>query len=84
VLVFVPGGGLTTGSGSAGMYDGTSFTRDGVVLVTLNCRIGAAGSLDVPDAPANRGLLDVLACLRWVAENIESTHDQDGVDPARS
>ncbi len=70
VLVFVHGGGLTAGSGSVDVYGGTSFARDGVVLVTLNYRLGASGWLDVPDAPANRGLLDVLACLRWVAENI--------------
>ncbi len=79
VLVFVHGGGLTAGTGSASVYDGTSFTRDGVVLVTLNYRLGASGWLDVPDAPANRGLLDVLAGLRWVAENIGSF----GGDPAR-
>ncbi len=79
VLVFVHGGGLTAGTGSADVYDGTSFTRDGVVLVTLNYRLGASGWLEVPDAPANRGLLDVLAGLRWVAENIGSF----GGDPDR-
>ncbi|MEV7045550.1 carboxylesterase family protein [Amycolatopsis sp. NPDC051061] len=72
VLVFVHGGGLTAGTGAAEVYDGRSFTRDGVVLVTLNYRLGVSGWLDVPDAPANRGLLDVLAGLRWVAENIAS------------
>jgi para-nitrobenzyl esterase len=72
VLVFVHGGGLTAGTGSARMYEGTSFTRDGVVLVTLNYRLGAAGWLHVPDAPDNRGLLDVIAALRWVAANIRS------------
>ncbi|WP_410589346.1 carboxylesterase/lipase family protein [Amycolatopsis sp. lyj-23] len=79
VLVFVHGGGLTAGTGAAGVYDGRSFTRDGVVLVTLNYRLGASGWLDVPDAAANRGLLDVLAGLRWVAENISSF----GGDPDR-
>ena len=71
VLVFVHGGGLTAGTGSARMYEGTSFTRDGVVLVTLNYRLGAAGWLHVPDAPDNRGLLDVIAALNWVAGHIE-------------
>ncbi|MEV7045038.1 carboxylesterase family protein [Amycolatopsis sp. NPDC051061] len=79
VLVFLHGGGLTAGTGSAEMYDGTSFTRDGIVLVTLNYRLGPAGWLAVPDAPANRGLLDVLAGLRWVADNIAAF----GGDPAR-
>ncbi|WP_405836856.1 carboxylesterase/lipase family protein [Streptomyces sp. NBC_01518] len=69
VLVFVHGGGLISGTGQAPLYDGSSFTRDGIVTVTLNYRLGIAGWLDVPGAPANRGLLDVVAALRWVAEN---------------
>ncbi|MDX6327864.1 MAG: para-nitrobenzyl esterase, partial [Streptomycetaceae bacterium] len=69
VLVFVHGGGFISGTGQAGLYGGTSFTRDGVVQVTLNYRLGAAGWLDLPDAPAKRGLLDVIAALRWVAAN---------------
>jgi len=79
VLVFVHGGGLISGTGHAELYDGASFARDGVVLVTLNYRIGAAGWLHLPDAPDNRGLLDVLAALRWVAENIHAF----GGDPGR-
>ncbi|MFE1176709.1 carboxylesterase/lipase family protein [Streptomyces sp. NPDC058773] len=70
VLVFVHGGGFLNGSGGAALYDGGGFARDGVVLVTLNYRLGAAGWLDVPGAPANRGLLDVIAALGWVRENI--------------
>jgi para-nitrobenzyl esterase len=70
VLVFVHGGGFTAGAAQAAMYDGTSFARDGIVLVTVNYRLGVAGWLDVPGAPANRGLLDVIAALRWVAANI--------------
>ncbi|WP_246258388.1 carboxylesterase/lipase family protein [Amycolatopsis anabasis] len=72
VLVFVHGGGFVSGTGQAPLYDGTSFARDGVVLVTLNYRLGAPGWLDLPDAPRNRGLLDVLAALRWVRKNIAS------------
>ncbi|CAM5386958.1 Carboxylic ester hydrolase OS=Streptomyces tendae OX=1932 GN=GUR47_24790 PE=3 SV=1 [Streptomyces tendae] len=70
VMVFVHGGGFVAGSTRAALYDGTAFARDGVVLVTLNYRLGIAGFLDVPGAPANRGLLDVVAALRWVRENI--------------
>ncbi|MCF3144002.1 carboxylesterase/lipase family protein [Streptomyces platensis] len=70
VMVYVHGGGFLNGSGRAALYDGTGFARGGVVLVTLNYRLGAAGWLDVPGAPANRGLLDVIAALRWVRENI--------------
>ncbi|MGW8329124.1 carboxylesterase/lipase family protein [Streptomyces sp. NPDC055897] len=70
VMVFVHGGGFVAGSTSADLYDGAAFARDGVVLVTLNYRLGIAGFLDLPDAPANRGLLDVVAALRWVRSNI--------------
>lgn len=70
VMVFVHGGGFVAGSTRSTMYDGSAFARDGVVLVTLNYRLGIAGFLDIPGAPANRGLLDVVAALRWVRENI--------------
>ncbi|MGW2888187.1 carboxylesterase/lipase family protein [Streptomyces griseoruber] len=70
VMVFVHGGGFVAGSTRSAMYDGSAFARDGVVLVTLNYRLGIAGFLDIPGAPANRGLLDVVAALRWVRENI--------------
>ncbi|MFC7814071.1 carboxylesterase/lipase family protein [Streptomyces sp. NPDC057367] len=70
VMVFVHGGGFVAGSTRATLYDGSAFARDGVVLVTLNYRLGIAGFLDLPGAPANRGLLDVVAALRWVRENV--------------
>ncbi|PRY17021.1 carboxylesterase/lipase family protein [Pseudosporangium ferrugineum] len=70
VMVFVHGGGFVAGSNRAAYYDGSAFARDGVVLVTVNYRLGIAGFLDLPGAPANRGLLDVVAALRWVRENI--------------
>ncbi|GAA1617904.1 carboxylesterase family protein [Actinoplanes couchii] len=70
VMVFVHGGGFVAGSNRASAYDGTQFAHDGVVLVTVNYRLGIAGFLDLPGAPANRGLLDVVAALRWVRENI--------------
>ncbi|MEU5608605.1 carboxylesterase family protein [Streptomyces sparsogenes] len=70
VMVFVHGGGFVAGSTRSAMYDGSAFARDGVVLVTLNYRLGIAGFLDLPGTPANRGLLDVVAALRWVRENI--------------
>uniref|UniRef100_A0AAU3H636 Carboxylic ester hydrolase n=1 Tax=Streptomyces sp. NBC_01401 TaxID=2903854 RepID=A0AAU3H636_9ACTN len=70
VMVFVHGGGFVAGSTRSPLYEGSAFARDGVVLVTLNYRLGIAGFLDLPGAPANRGLLDVVAALRWVQENI--------------
>jgi para-nitrobenzyl esterase len=70
VMVFVHGGGFVTGSTQAALYDGHAFARDGVVLVTLNYRVGIPGFLDLDGAPANRGLLDVLAALDWVRNNV--------------
>jgi len=70
VMVFVHGGGFVAGSSRASLYDGTAFARDGVVFVTLNYRLGIAGFLDLPDAPANRGMLDVISALEWVRDNI--------------
>ncbi|MCS7478471.1 carboxylesterase/lipase family protein [Umezawaea endophytica] len=71
VVVFVHGGGFVAGSASADLYDGTAFARDGVVLVTVEYRLGLHGFLHLPDEPDNRGALDVLAALRWVRDNIE-------------
>lgn len=80
VMVYVHGGGFLSGSGHASMYDGTDFARDGVVLVTLNYRLGAIGWLDLAGAPRNRGMLDVVAALRWIREHIsEFGGDPDNV-----
>ncbi|KAA2265682.1 carboxylesterase family protein [Solihabitans fulvus] len=70
VMVFVHGGGFVTGSTRAALYDGSAFARDGVVLVTVNYRVGIPGFLDLDGAPANRGLLDVLAALGWVRDTV--------------
>ncbi|WP_177154605.1 carboxylesterase/lipase family protein [Actinosynnema pretiosum] len=70
VMVFVHGGGFVTGSTRAALYDGGAFARDGVVLVTVNYRLGVPGFLDLAGAPRNRGLLDVLAALGWVRSTI--------------
>ncbi len=70
VMVFVHGGAFRNGSGAVPIYDGTHFARDGVVCVTFNYRLGVEGFALLPGAPANRGLLDQIAALRWVQENI--------------
>ncbi|MGK3208931.1 carboxylesterase/lipase family protein [Amycolatopsis sp. MEPSY49] len=72
VMVFVHGGGFVTGSARAALYDGRAFARDGVVIVTVQYRLGVAGFLALEGAPDNRGLLDVLLALRWVQEAIPS------------
>jgi para-nitrobenzyl esterase len=70
VMVWIHGGSFLNGSGSLPEYDGTAFARDGVVCVTINYRLGAEGFLQLPDAEPNRGLLDMVAALRWVHEEI--------------
>ncbi|MDB5479182.1 MAG: carboxylesterase [Caulobacteraceae bacterium] len=87
VMVWVHGGGDTTGAGSLGAYDGTAFARDGVILVTLNYRLGPLGffahpaitKAAKPDEPLhNYGLMDQIAALEWVKRNIAAF----GGDPA--
>jgi para-nitrobenzyl esterase len=72
VLVWVHGGAYIFGSSSEPGYDGISFARQGAVVVTCNYRLGVEGFAAIPGAPANRGLLDVVEVLRWVADNIAS------------
>jgi len=72
VMVWIPGGAFLRGSGVIPVYDGSHFARDGVVCVTINYRLGADGFLWLGDRSANFGLLDQLAALRWVQENIRA------------
>ena len=77
VLVWIHGGAYLFGSGGPG-YDGTPFASAGTVFVSCNYRLGIEGFAQIPGAPANRGLLDAIAALRWVKDNIE----RFGGDPA--
>ena len=79
VMVWSPGGAFRYNSG--GSYDGSRFARDGVVCVTINWRTGADGFLFLGDGDdgANLGLLDQVAALTWVQENIAAF----GGDPQR-
>jgi para-nitrobenzyl esterase len=87
VMVWIHGGGLTNGSGSEAYYDGETLARHGVVVVTVNYRLGPFGffahpqlSAESPDGVSgNYGLLDQIAALRWVRDNIAHF----GGDPAR-
>jgi para-nitrobenzyl esterase len=81
VLVWIHGGAFVIGSGSDSLYDGSTFARDGVVCVTVNYRLGAAGFLHAGDVPGSGcfGILDQIAALEWVQENIASF----GGDPNR-
>ncbi|WP_393076814.1 carboxylesterase/lipase family protein [Streptomyces sp. LN704] len=79
VLVWIHGGALTRGSSAVPVYDGRAFARDGVVLVSLNYRLGVEGYGLFPDRPANPGLRDQLAALEWVRASIAGF----GGDPDR-
>jgi para-nitrobenzyl esterase len=81
VLVWIHGGGYKYGAGSDAIYDGSRFAHAGVVTVTLNYRLNLLGFLYVGDRPGsgNFGLLDQIAALEWVQENIAAF----GGDPGR-
>jgi len=71
VMVWIPGGMFEYhATGASPWYEGSRFARDGVVCVTINYRVGAEGFLYLDDGIANLGLLDQIAALEWVQENI--------------
>ncbi|MBN1774279.1 MAG: carboxylesterase family protein [Deltaproteobacteria bacterium] len=89
VMVYIHGGGHEQGSGTKTMYDGTSLAAErGVVVVTVNYRLGPFGFLAHPAltaeggeaASGNYGMHDQLAALRWVRDNIRGF----GGDPSRT
>ena len=78
VMVWIHGGGLNNGSGTAALYDGANLAKRGVVVVTLNYRLGRLGFFGHPALTAeagggeivgNYGLADVIAALEWVRDN---------------
>ena len=87
VLFWIHGGGYTGGSGSTALYDGTPLAGDGAVVVTINYRLNVLGFLAHPalsdesphGASGNYGLLDMVAALEWVRDNIATF----GGDPER-
>ncbi|MBX9616928.1 MAG: carboxylesterase family protein [Caulobacteraceae bacterium] len=78
VMVWVYGGGLVNGSGSTPLYAGDALARRGVIVVTFNYRLGAFGFLAHPElsqetgygGSGNYGLLDQIAALAWVRDNV--------------
>ncbi|MEV1002487.1 carboxylesterase family protein [Nonomuraea sp. NPDC050202] len=80
VLVFLHGGAFVFGSGAQAMYDGTALARDhGLVVVTVNYRLGLPGLWYGDGVPANLALRDQIAALNWVRGNVAAF----GGDPAR-
>lgn len=81
VMVWIHGGGYNNGSGTADLYDGTHLAQRGVVVVTINYRLGRLGFFDHPALAAERragepagnyGVMDQIAALEWVQANIKS------------
>jgi para-nitrobenzyl esterase len=86
-MVWIHGGGFGGGSGALSIYDGTNLAAQGIVVVTINYRVGPFGFLAHPEltreargsGAGNYGLQDMIEALRWVRTNIEAF----GGDPAR-
>lgn len=78
VMVWIHGGGNTAGWGHQPTYDGQALTRKGVILVTINYRLGVYGFFAHPAlskesgraVSGNYGILDQVAALEWVRKNI--------------
>jgi para-nitrobenzyl esterase len=76
VYVFIHGGGFGIGSGNAALYDGTSFAKNGVVMVAINYRLSTLGFFASQETykqygtTGNWGLLDQIKALEWVRDNI--------------
>ena len=85
VLFWIHGGGFAGGVGHESVFDGTALASKGVIVVSLNYRLGIFGFLAHPDLRAeadgngNFGLLDIIFALKWIKKNIAAF----GGDPAR-
>jgi para-nitrobenzyl esterase len=86
VFVWIHGGAFTAGSSKESLYDGARLAGQGIVVVTINYRLGVLGYMAHPELSAesplaisgNYGLLDQIAALRWVRQNVAAF----GGDPA--
>ncbi|HNR08351.1 MAG TPA: carboxylesterase family protein [Saprospiraceae bacterium] len=87
VVMWIYGGGFVSGSSACAIYDGEALARQGIVFVSINYRVGVFGFFSHPDltkesgknASGNYALLDQLAALRWIKDNIT----EFGGDPDR-
>ncbi len=79
VIVYIHGGGFQSGGSACPIYEGTSMAKKGVVFVSINYRVGKFGFLAHPELSAeseagtsgNYAILDMIAALHWVKQNIE-------------
>ena len=77
VFVWIYGGGFISGSAGCAIYDGLEYAKKGIVFVSINYRVGALGFMSHPEltkegngSSGNYGLMDQVAALQWVKENI--------------
>jgi para-nitrobenzyl esterase len=85
IMVWVHGGGFAGGSGSVPIYNGATLARGGIIVITVNYRLGVFGFLAPPElsaaegAPGNYGIEDLLLALHWIRDNARAF----GGDPSR-
>jgi para-nitrobenzyl esterase len=80
VLVYIYGGGFRSGGAACAIYDGTEMAKKDIVFVSINYRVGVFGFLAHPElskespshTSGNYGLLDMIAALKWIKQNIAS------------
>lgn len=87
VLVWIHGGAFTSGSGACAVYDGEALAKKDIVYISINYRLGVLGFMAHPELTAespdkssgNYGLMDQIAALNWIQENVE----RFGGDPGK-
>ncbi|WP_248588193.1 carboxylesterase/lipase family protein [Dickeya zeae] len=79
VMVWIPGGAWIREDATEPVYDGSVFAKKGVMVVTVNYRVGVDGFMHFAHRPDNRGIADQIAALKWVQRNITKF----GGDPSR-
>jgi para-nitrobenzyl esterase len=80
VIVWIYGGGFTSGGAAVPLYDGEAMAKKGIVFVSINYRVGVFGFLAHPEltkesssqSSGNYTLLDQIAALKWVQQNISA------------
>lgn len=79
VMIYIHGGGYWAGCNRSPWFEGETFVRDDVIVVSPSYRLGVEGFMPIKDAPNNRAILDWLMALEWVQTNIA----EFGGDPSR-
>lgn len=79
VMVWIPGGAWIREDATEPVYDGSVFAKKGIIVVTVNYRVGVDGFMHFSQRPDNRGITDQIAALKWIQRNIANF----GGDPGR-